>query len=147
MSFTLHVEVGAFGSSISKTSRNLLLLTASSFCAKRLQLTAITKRAGLILQLRDQKNTNYHPKQATQCVRDLLGLLSQGHWTILNARGIHVTSSGIFHFAEMPGKANHLLLPQVLQWVAETQAKWMPASPVLCEWEPQKCWCPRFFSK
>lgn len=31
------------------------------------------------------------------------------------------------------GKADHLLLPQGLQWIAETQPKWVPVCHVLCE--------------
>lgn len=97
------------------------------------------EQVGLILQIRDQKSSSYHPKQAETCQRCAMTAL-QGHWTVLNAGSIHVTFSGIFHLGEMPGEANQLLLPQLVQRVAETQPEWMRMSPVLCEW--RRIWAP-----
>ena len=144
MSFTLHVEVGAFGSSISELSRILFLPTTSSFGTKGFTLWwrgAILERAG-----RD-KSSEIRRVQATMLsklrhrARQRWAVTAlQGYWTALNARTIRVTSSGIFHLGKMLGKANELLPPQLVQRVMETQPEWVLMSPVLCEW--RRTWAP-----
>lgn len=79
------------------------------------------EQVGLILLLRHQKSTSHHPSKLRHrvCQRCAVTVL-QGRWTILIARSIHVTFSGIFHLGKMPGEASQPLLPQWVQQVVET---------------------------
>lgn len=149
MSFTLHVEVGAFGHSISKISRNLFLPTNFFLLHKRTQ-TAITcchpqksrinssTQTSEECKLPPQASWEHNMSDVCDCsprplnCRESKGYSCDFLWNIsLCWDAWEGLSSPVTSGTAVGSRVSECLHP--LSWVSGG--------------EPQNCWCPRFFSK